>query len=44
VYFNGAQETLPAPPWDIAFQIEANAYRGETRCQVRVQAVRGAAA
>jgi single-stranded-DNA-specific exonuclease len=44
VYFQGALEPLPAPPWDIAFQVEADAYRGETRCQVRVQAVREAAA
>jgi single-stranded-DNA-specific exonuclease len=44
VYFYGAEERLPRPPWDIAFQVEANEYRGETRCQVCVQAVREAAA
>ncbi len=44
VYFHGAEETLPPPPWDIAFQVEANEYRGETRCQIQVQAVREAAA
>jgi single-stranded-DNA-specific exonuclease len=44
VFFHGAAEPLPAPPWDIAFQVEADEYRGETRCQVRVQAVREAAA
>ncbi len=44
VYFHGAKEALPAPPWDIAFQVEPNEYRGETRCQVSVQAVRRAAA
>ncbi len=44
IYFHGAEEPLPTPPWDIAFQVEANEYRGETRCQVCVQAVREAAA
>ena len=44
IYFHGAEEPLPPPPWDIAFQVEANEYRGETRCQICVQAVREAAA
>jgi single-stranded-DNA-specific exonuclease len=44
VYFDGALQKLPAPPWDIAFQIEPDEYRGETRCQVHVQAVREAVA
>ncbi len=43
IYFNGAQHPLPPPPWDMAFQVEANEYRGETNLQVQVQALRSAA-
>lgn len=43
IYFNGAGVTLPRPPWDVAFQIEPNEYRGETTLQIQVQAIRAAA-
>ena len=42
IFFGGAQGELPAPPWDVAFQIEANEYRGVTELQVQVQALRSA--
>ena len=42
IFFGGAQEPLPAAPWDVAFQIEANEYRGVTELQVQVQALRTA--
>ena len=42
IYFGGAREPLPAAPWDVAFQIEANQYRGVTELQVQVQALRTA--
>ena len=42
IFFGGAQQPLPPPPWDVAFQVEANEYRGETKLQVQVQAVRAA--
>ena len=42
IFFGGAQEELPPPPWDVAFQIEANEYRGVTELQVQVQALRAA--
>lgn len=44
VFFNGAAQPLPPPPWDVAFKVEGDEYRGETRVQVQVQAVREAAA
>ena len=43
IYFGGAQHDLPPPPWDVAFQVEANEYRGETKLQAQVQAIRAAA-
>ena len=42
IFFGGAQQDLPAPPWDAAFTVEANEYRGETKLQVQVQALRSA--
>ena len=42
IFFGGAQEPLPPAPWDVAFQIEANEYRGVTELQVQVQSVRTA--
>ena len=43
IYFNSAHLDLPRPPWDVAFQVEANEYRGNVSLQVQVQAVRAAA-
>ncbi len=43
IYFNGAGVALPNPPWDVAFQVEPNEFRGETTLQMQVQALRPAA-
>ena len=43
IFFDGASETLPRPPWDIAFRVQTDEYEGEKRLQVHVQAVRAAA-
>jgi single-stranded-DNA-specific exonuclease len=43
IFFGGALfQPLPPPPWDIAFQVEANEYRGVTTLQMQVQALRAA--
>jgi single-stranded-DNA-specific exonuclease len=42
VYFNGAANPLPAPPWDIAFRIGADEYDGETLVAMRIDSVRSA--
>lgn len=44
IYFGGAAEPLPPPPWDVAFRIEASEFNGERRIDLHVQAVRTAAA
>lgn len=41
IFFNGAG-ALPRPPWDVAFQVEANTFRDETTMQLQVVALREA--
>jgi single-stranded-DNA-specific exonuclease len=43
IFFGGAEEPLPEPPWDVAFRISANEYEGETRLQMQVEALRATA-
>lgn len=43
IFFDGALEPLPSPPWDMAFRIHADVYQGETRLQIQVEALREAA-
>ena len=42
VYFDGAANELPLPPWDVAFRIGVNEYDGETLVGMRIEAVRAA--
>lgn len=42
LYFNGAEVDLPRPPWDIAYTIDRNEYRGQTSLTIAIQAVRKA--
>ncbi|MEO5722595.1 MAG: single-stranded-DNA-specific exonuclease RecJ [Chthoniobacterales bacterium] len=44
IYFDGAREPLPTPPWDVAFRLQADEYQGEKRLQMHVQALRAASA
>ena len=44
VFFGGGECPLPDPPWDIAFSIDRNTYRGRTTLQLVIQDVRCAAA
>jgi single-stranded-DNA-specific exonuclease len=44
IFFDGALATLPPPPWDIAFRIQADEYEGEKRLQMQVQAIRPSSA
>lgn len=41
IWFGGAAEPLPPPPWDVAFRIERNEYDGKVLPQLEVRAVRG---
>ena len=40
IFFGGAEEPLPEPPWDVAFRISADEYEGEIRLQMQVKALR----
>jgi single-stranded-DNA-specific exonuclease len=40
VFFGGGEHPLPNPPWDIAFTIDRNTFRGRTTLQLIIQDVR----
>jgi single-stranded-DNA-specific exonuclease len=40
VFFGGGEHPLPDPPWDIAFTIDRNTFRGRTTLQLIIQDVR----
>jgi single-stranded-DNA-specific exonuclease len=42
VYFGGGETPLPDPPWDIAFSIDRNTFRGRTALQLIIQDVKAA--
>ncbi len=42
MYFNGAEEQLPDPPWDIAFTIERNVWNGRNYVSISIQDIRPA--
>ncbi len=42
MFFGGAEVDLPRPPWDIAYTIDRNDFRGQTRLSMFIQAVRKA--
>jgi single-stranded-DNA-specific exonuclease len=39
VFFGGGERDLPTPPWDIAFTIDRNTFRGNTSLQITIQDV-----
>lgn len=39
VFFGGGEHELPDPPWDIAFTIDRNTFRGKTTLQIIIQDV-----
>lgn len=40
IFFNGAVNPLPKPPWDVAFTLEQNTYQGKTTLQMQVVALK----
>lgn len=42
IFFNGALEELPKPPWDLAFTIERNTFQGRSEPQMKIVALRAA--
>ena len=47
IWFNGVRESmpidLPKPPWDIAFYVDRNTFRGHTSVQLLIQGLRASA-
>lgn len=43
IFFNGAEGAMPRPPWDVAFRVERNTYRGRNEPQLQIVALRSAA-
>ena len=43
IYFRGAEEALPNPPWDVAFALARNEFNGRIDAQMQVVAIRAAA-
>ena len=42
MFFGGGERELPEPPWDVAFTIDRNSFRGVTSCQMLVRDIRAA--
>lgn len=42
MYFNGGNVRLPDPPWDIAFTIDRNVWRGRVSVAISIQDIRAA--
>jgi len=42
VYFDGAANEFPPPPWDVAFRIGLDEYGGETLVSMRIEGLRAA--
>jgi single-stranded-DNA-specific exonuclease len=40
IFFGGAGNGVPEPPWDVAFRIGSEEYEGERRLQMQVEALR----
>jgi single-stranded-DNA-specific exonuclease len=43
IFFGAAADSLPPQPWDVAFRIRPDEYEGETRLEIRVEALRASA-
>ncbi len=42
IFFGGGANELPDPPWDIAFTVDRNVFRGRVSVQISIQHVRAA--
>jgi len=42
MFFSGGDRPLPDPPWDVAFTIDRNTFRGQTRLQMVIKDIRAA--
>ena len=40
IWFNSAANALPNPPWDVAFELVRNTFRGVTNLQLQIRRIR----
>ncbi len=43
IFFHGAEDELPRPPWDVAFTVERNEFNGRVDAQMQIVGIRAAA-
>lgn len=43
IFFGGAENPMPRPPWDVAFKLDRNDFQGRVEPQMQVVAMRSAA-
>jgi single-stranded-DNA-specific exonuclease len=44
IWFNGALDELPRPPWDVAYTVNRNTWQGRDEAQIQIVAVRSCVA
>jgi single-stranded-DNA-specific exonuclease len=44
IWFNGALDELPRPPWDVAYMVNRNTWQGRDEAQIQIVAVRSCVA
>jgi len=44
IWFNGALDELPRPPWDVAYTVNRNTWQGRDEAQVQIVAIRSCVA
>ena len=44
IWFNGALDELPRPPWDVAYSVNRNTWQGQDEAQIQIVAVRSCVA
>lgn len=42
IWFNASMDSLPRPPWDVAYTVNRNTWQGRNEAQIQIIAVRGA--
>lgn len=42
IWFNASMDSLPRPPWDVAYTVNRNTWQGRDEAQIQIIAVRGA--
>lgn len=42
IFFGAGDRELPEPPWDVAFTVDRNYFRGTTTCQMLIRDIRSA--